>query len=124
MYAMLGTRPDIAFAVTALSQFCSNPGQPRWTAVNRVLHYLRGMDYKLTYGSDQQPLSLYGYCDSDWASDKDDRRSVTGYASILGGGAVSWQAKSSRPWLSLPSRPSTWLAHRPPRRPCGAHLHD
>jgi hypothetical protein len=97
MYAMLGTRPDIAFAVTALSQFCSNPGQSHWTAVNRVLHYLRGtMDYELTYGSDQQPLSLYGYCDSDWASDKDDRRSVTGYAFMLGGGAVSWQAKKQQ----------------------------
>ena len=26
MYAMLGTRPDIAYAVTSLSQFSHNPG--------------------------------------------------------------------------------------------------
>ena len=95
MYAMLGTRPDIAFAIMSLSQFCSNPGQPHWTGVNHLLHYLAGtVDYQLTYASDrQQSLSLYGFCDSDWASNQDDRRSVTGYVFMLGGGAVSWQAK-------------------------------
>jgi hypothetical protein len=100
MYAMLGTRPDIAYAVAALSQFCSNPGQPHWNGLRRLLHYLRGTtDYRLTYGpqrdgsSKPQSIALYGYCDSDWASDKDDRRSVTGYAFMLGGGTVSWQAK-------------------------------
>ena len=51
MYAMLGTRPDIAFAVTTLSQFSSNPGYPHWLALKRVLRYLRGtIDYKLVYG--------------------------------------------------------------------------
>jgi hypothetical protein len=97
MYAMLGTRPDIAFAVTALSQFNSNPGQPHWTAVKHVMRYLRGtVDYQLTYG----PLGkaaispvVIGYSDSDWGSDADDRRSVTGYVFLLGGGAVSWQAR-------------------------------
>jgi transposase InsO family protein len=109
MYAMLGTRPDIAYAVTALSQFNSNPGQPHWSAVKHVLRYLRGtIGYKLTYGPDaavggftspkvgpltSSSLPLYGYSDSDWGSDPDDRRSVTGYVFMLGGGAVSWQAR-------------------------------
>ena len=97
MYAMLGTRPDIAFAVTALSQFNSNPGQAHWTAVKHVMRYLRGtVDYKLTYGSTGNavvsPIVL-GYSDSDWGSNADDRRSVTGYVFLLGGGAVSWQAR-------------------------------
>ena len=97
MYAMLGTRPDIAFAVTALSQFNSNPGQPHWTAVKHVMRYLRGtVNYQLTYGpSDKAAISpvVIGYSDSDWGSDADDRRSVTGYVFLLGGGAVSWQAR-------------------------------
>jgi hypothetical protein len=33
MYTMLGTRPDIAYAVTALSQFSNNPGPVHWAAV-------------------------------------------------------------------------------------------
>jgi hypothetical protein len=95
MYAMLGTRPDIAFAVTALSQFSSNPGQVHWTAVQRLLRYLAGtLHYKLTYGPPrQQAMAFYGYCDSDWGSDIDNRRSVTGYVFMLGGSAISWQAK-------------------------------
>jgi hypothetical protein len=97
MYAMLGTRPDIAFAVTALSQFNSNPGQVHWAAVKHVMRYLRGtVDYKLTYGPTGKTAItpvIYGYSDSDWGSDADDRRSVTGYVFLLGGGAVSWQAR-------------------------------
>ena len=100
MYAMLGTRPDIAYAVTALSQFNSNPGQSHWSAVKHVLRYLCGtIDHKLTYGpvtaEDFTSLSLplHGYSDSDWGSDSDDRRSVTGYVFMLGGAAVSWQAR-------------------------------
>ena len=33
MYVMLGTWPDIAYAVGAVSQFNSNPGQGHWKAV-------------------------------------------------------------------------------------------
>ena len=52
MYAMLGTRPDLAFAVASLSQFSSNPGQTHWDAFKHVLRYMRGtQDYRLTYGS-------------------------------------------------------------------------
>ena len=42
MYAMLGTRPDIAFAVAKLAQFNSNPGMTHWTAVKHVFRYLKG----------------------------------------------------------------------------------
>jgi hypothetical protein len=42
MYAALQTRPDIAFAVQHLSQYTSNPAQEHWTAVKRVLRYLKG----------------------------------------------------------------------------------
>ena len=42
MYAMLGTRPDIAFAITTLSQFSSNPGPAHWNALKRVMRYLAG----------------------------------------------------------------------------------
>src|SRR6202050_2613791 len=68
MYAMLGTRPDIAFAVTCVSQFSSNPGPKHWMAIKRLLRYLRGtLDYFLPYGriSNNMNPALIGYCDSD-----------------------------------------------------------
>ena len=36
MYAAVATRPDIAFAVSTLSQFLENPGEAHWDAVKRV----------------------------------------------------------------------------------------
>ena len=42
MYAAIGTRPDIAYAVTALSQYLQNPGRPHWEQAKRTIRYLKG----------------------------------------------------------------------------------
>src|SRR5260370_22391616 len=50
MYAMLGTHPDIAYAVGALSQFLANPGRDHLTAINHLLQYLNSTkQLKLLY---------------------------------------------------------------------------
>ena len=91
MYAALVTRPDIAFAVTALCQFMSQPSVAHWQAAKRVMRYLKGTQhYELTYGSDSgKQQQLYGYSDSDWGNDVNDRRSFTGWVFLLHDGAVS-----------------------------------
>jgi hypothetical protein len=99
MFAMICTRPDIAYAVTTLAQFASNPTPAHETALKRVLRYLHGTVHQgITYTgvgqSDSQP-ELRGYCDSDWGQ-SEDRRSVTGYVFLLCGGAVSWQSRKQR----------------------------
>jgi len=96
MYAAMATRPDIAFAVQTLSQFTTNPGPEHWTAVKRVFRYLSGTrDYKLTYGGHQQdwPLEVSGFTDADWGSNPNDRKSISGYIYLLGGGAIAWSSK-------------------------------
>lgn len=91
MYASLGTRPDISFAVQTLSRFAHNPGLPHWNAVKRIIRYLVGTrEYWLTYGGDKQELVGYGDADGSMA---EDRKAITGYAFLLNGGAVSWSAK-------------------------------
>jgi hypothetical protein len=93
MYLMIGTRPDIAFAVSKLSQFLINPSTSHRTAAIRVLRYVKHTkQLKLTYGHAQQ-AHLHGYCDADYAMDVDTRRSTTGYVFKLNGGAISWQSK-------------------------------
>lgn len=42
MYAMVCTRPDIAFAVGVASRFLANPGKDHWEAVKWIMRYLRG----------------------------------------------------------------------------------
>ena len=52
MYAALGTRLDIMFAVTFLSQFMQNPSGPHWEEVKHVFHYLKGtIGWKLVIGA-------------------------------------------------------------------------
>lgn len=106
MYAMLGTRPDLAFTVSTLSKYCSNPGPTHAIAVLRVLRYLQktatiGITYKgqenpavtdATAGYTSMTTGITGFTDSDWAGDKDTRKSTSGYIFLLYGGAVSWKS--------------------------------
>ena len=63
------TRPDIAYAVNKLSQFCSSPNKSHWTAVKHLMRYLKGTkQYKLEYVKGQ-PSEIVAYCDADWAGD-------------------------------------------------------
>lgn len=41
-YAMLGTRPDLAFAVLVVSRYSSNPTEAHWSAVKRIFRYIKG----------------------------------------------------------------------------------
>lgn len=91
MYAAMGTRPDIAFAVSTLSQFSENPGWVHWEAVKHVFRYLLGTKkLELVYGGEKR--GLVGYVDADGAS-QDHRRAITGYAFLIDGAAVSWSSK-------------------------------
>ena len=49
MYAMLGTRPGIAFAVGVLSKYCANPGHAHWDQAVHVLQYLAGNKESRTF---------------------------------------------------------------------------
>ena len=111
MYAAIGTRPDIAFAVGALSRFLSNPGRHHWNEAKRVLTYLKGTsNYAIQYSSDTSPVGrvmgysrgvgmkptgdpIEGFSDSDWAGCVDTRRSTSGFVWMMSGGAVCWRSK-------------------------------
>lgn len=92
MYLMMGTRPDIAYAVSCVSRYSSNPTDPHWQAVKRIFRYLIGSkNLCLVYQGELEPLA--GYTDADWAGDPDTRRSTSGYVFDLGSAVVSWSSK-------------------------------
>ena len=63
MYAAMGTRPDIAFAVTHLSQFNANPGNAHWTQAQQVIKYLYTTRHmSLVLGGEGIHLSGWGGC--------------------------------------------------------------
>ncbi|CAI7809046.1 unnamed protein product, partial [Closterium sp. NIES-53] len=97
MYAMMCTRPDLAYPVSVLSRYVA-PGHftdLHWKAAKRVLRYLQGTkSHVLTLGG-LSPPRLEGYTDSSWADDQTDRRSSQGYCFTLGSGIVSWRSTRS-----------------------------
>ena len=92
LYIMLGTRPDIAYAVTKMSQFAVNPSREHLDKALYICRYLAGTsNYALVYDG-LSNKGLLAYTDSDWAADPIKRRSVTGYFFKLADGIISWQS--------------------------------
>ena len=88
LYLMLGTRPDITYAVTKMAQYAANPSEEHLTKALYICKYLAGTtNYKLQYGL-KQPR-LYTYADADWASNLKSRQSTTEYLVLLSGTAIS-----------------------------------
>jgi len=93
MYVMLGTRPDIAFSVGCLARYSENPQPDHWTAVKRILRYLKGTrNCTIQYGGSGL-FEAIGYSDSDWAGCHESRKSTEGFIFLIGGGAVTWRSK-------------------------------
>lgn len=108
MYAMVATRPDLAFPVSVVSQHMSKYGPMHWAAVKRVMRYLQGT-LKLELQLGGANLLLRGYCDADWAGDEGDRRFTTGYVFMLGVGAISWNSKR-QPTIALSTTEAEYMA--------------
>jgi hypothetical protein len=115
MYGMIGSRPDFAYTMSALSRFNASPTTAHQGAVKRALRYIRNTtDFGICYGGkkqlqDQYP-TLLGFADSDWAGDKDYRKSTTGYTFILNGGAVSWKSGRQQS-VALSSTEAEYVAY-------------
>ena len=120
MFSMVETRPDIAFATSLVSRFAKNPSHQHTEAVKTILKYLKGSKHRgITYGGDEE-LKIEGYSDSDWAGDKDSRKSTSGFIFMLNGGPISWCSKRQLTValssteaeyiaLTLAAKEATWL---------------
>ena len=110
MYAAISTRPDIAHAVHYLASNMQAPTQRHMQAAERVFRYLAGTkEVGLVFGSRngdtvgdsrgrraQVQVDVCAFSDADWANDKGDRRSITGWVAKLNGDPVSWTSKKQR----------------------------
>src|SRR5258708_2097751 len=124
MYAMLGMRPDIAYAVSTLSCFSSQPGPKHVQALKHLLQYLKGSaDFGIVYSHDGGTLlgseskrilhsecdSLVGFTDSDYTMDPESQCSISSSVFLTAGGPVSWQSKLQSS-LSQSSTEAKYLA--------------
>lgn len=87
------TRPDISFSINKVCQFLHAPTDMHWTAVKRILRYLKytqGTELSIKK-SDSSLVSAFS--DADWAGCLDDRHSSGGFAVFFGSNLVSWSAR-------------------------------
>ena len=90
------TRPDICFAVNQVSQHMQAPKVHHWKMVDRILRYLSGSHGQGVWMGCNGSTEVVGYCDADWAGDRVDRRSTTGYCTFIGGNLVTWKSKKQK----------------------------
>uniref|UniRef100_A0A0K8SE75 Retrovirus-related Pol polyprotein from transposon TNT 1-94 n=1 Tax=Lygus hesperus TaxID=30085 RepID=A0A0K8SE75_LYGHE len=108
LFASQVSRPDIAHAVSSVSRFNSNPAPEHWTAVKRILRYIKGTtSMRLEYDG-KKPSPILGFCDADWANDLEDRRSTTGYV-FLKSGPISWATKR-QPTVALSTTEAEYMS--------------
>lgn len=85
------SRPDIMFSIIVLSQFSSNPSESHWKMLCQVYNYvIQTMDYCINLSS-CKISQLNAYSDASWASDRDSRKSMSGFIIYLGDVPVSWK---------------------------------
>ncbi|GAB2285911.1 hypothetical protein Dimus_039730 [Dionaea muscipula] len=110
MYAMVSTRPDLSFSISLLSRFMSNPGCEHWTALKWLLRYLNSsVNIGLQFGKWTDSFDLVAYVDSDFAGDRDCRKSTTSYYVTLAGNCISWKSQL-QPLVALSSTEAEYIA--------------
>jgi hypothetical protein len=87
-YLCVMTRFDLTFALGKLSKYVANPGAVHWSALKRLLRYIKGtLNYGLEFvwhGPAPGALNLSAFCDSSYGDDSDTARSTNGYVFFFG----------------------------------------
>ncbi|XP_062089616.1 uncharacterized mitochondrial protein AtMg00810-like [Humulus lupulus] len=87
------TRPNIAFAVSLVSQFMHDPCQGHFNVVYRILRYLKQAPGKGLFFKKTNERKVEVFIDADWAGSIDDRKSTSSYCTLLWGNLVTWRSK-------------------------------
>ncbi|KAI5327710.1 hypothetical protein L3X38_027106 [Prunus dulcis] len=87
------TRPDIAYAVSVMSQFMHSPSENHMGDVMRILRYLKVTSGKGLIFCKNVHTYVEGSMDADWAGSITDRCSTSGYFTFVDGNLVSCRSK-------------------------------
>ena len=106
LYAANVTRMDIAYAAGMLCRYLDKPEEKHWDAGSRLVDYLRGTkEIGLKFTAKKEithaalklsDLGLEAFADADWAADKENRASISGYVVKACGGPISWRSRKQK----------------------------
>ncbi|UYV68388.1 hypothetical protein LAZ67_5004186 [Cordylochernes scorpioides] len=108
MFLAVNTRPDIAYITSKLSQYSRQPKQMHWTAIKRVMRYLRGtIDLGVKFERGKTGI-LKSYTDASWSTTHDGK-SYGGYVLKLGEATIDWKS-SKQPLVALSTMEAKMIA--------------
>lgn len=109
-YATQTTRPDLCASTNYFSRFQGCCTDEHFVYAKRILRYIQGTaDMKMVYRRNAEADILTGYADSDWAGDKTDRKSTSGYVFKVFGNTISWLTQK-QPTIALSSTEAEYYA--------------
>jgi hypothetical protein len=128
-YAAVSVRPDIAYAAGIVGRFAADPSEEHWTAVKRIMRYLKG-----TYATQLRlgicagrrgvagpqgvggPQGVEGrgrlevHADADFAGDPNDLKSTSGMVIVDRNGAVIGWRSAKQPVTARSTADSEYTA--------------
>ena len=93
LYLVVGTRPHLVMAVSALNRFCQNPQPEHWEATKIVLSYVKGTAGEALGYNPEEDVVVWGCSDASCGSDDETKRGRSGFVVMSGGAVVSWGSK-------------------------------
>nr|CAN77556.1 hypothetical protein VITISV_039374 [Vitis vinifera] len=87
------TQPDIAYAVSLVSQFMHCHSEYHMSVVVCILWYLKSSSGRGLMFTKNQHLHIDSYTDANWTRNITNRKSTSGYFTFVGGNLVTWRSK-------------------------------
>ncbi|XP_068657935.1 uncharacterized mitochondrial protein AtMg00810-like [Aristolochia californica] len=87
------TTPNISYAVSVVSQYMHKPQLSHWQALERILRYLKGASGRGLLYKNHGHFNIEGFLDAGWAGSLDDRKSTSGFYTMVGGNLVTWKSR-------------------------------
>ena len=109
MYLAINSRPDILYAIIALSRQNKDPSYLACKAAVHVLTYLASTLERGLIFPKRSNEGLVVYSDADWAGDNDTSKSTSGYIVYLWGAPIAWQSRL-QPTVATSSVESEYMA--------------
>ncbi len=93
LFSVSKTDPYSANAVRELRTYLSAPNAKHWKALTHFVGYLKQGMYPVLKMRPPKERRVVSFVDLDYALDRNDRKSVSGYIVTIGGCIVAWQSK-------------------------------
>ena len=109
IYIMIGSRPDIAYALGYLSRFQSAPTENHYTYLLRVAMYLKcTIGYRQCFRNNADSAPITGYSDASFA-ESHDQKSTSGSIVMVYGNPIAWISQKQK-LVSLSSTEAEYIA--------------